>query len=157
MAKDVLFVCTGNMYRSQVAELLFNKMFPGFHAESGGTRQRPVNLKVSEAFGEEGTEDVLAEIEKLGFHISNNSCKSIRRKDLEKARIIFVMERRHKEYIEGMFPGLEGKIFLLAEFAGLGDPEIPDSGPGASVAEGCALIKSALEKIRREDLLKSLS
>lgn len=154
---DVLFICTGNIYRSQIAEFLFKKMFPGLKATSAGFSAMDAGKTLRVTFHDNGLEDVLDELERMGVHISGNRCKLVNKEDMATSRLILVMELKHKQRLATLFPEFGDKVFLLREFAKLGNVEIQDIEAGQPVRITYGQIKEALEKIRDENLLKSLS
>ena len=66
MKQTVLFICTHNSARSQMAEAFFNKFFPNrFKAYSAGIEPTKINPHVVEVMAE------------LGFDLSKNRSKSV--------------------------------------------------------------------------------
>lgn len=94
----VIFIDHGNMFRSRVAEALFNKFTKDdFRAGSYGTHvleQGYQDLKICE---HKGTEPIINELKKYDIDISNNRCKQLKEEFLEKDDKIVVMAER--EYV----------------------------------------------------------
>lgn len=61
-----------------------------------------------------------------GIDFSNHISSQITEKDIRNSDFIFVMEKRHKEFILEKFPFTNKKVFLLKEYAGYGDVDIED-------------------------------
>ena len=108
----ILFICTGNTCRSAMAEIYFNYKIKNmknfiFYAESSGIMTDDYWKISNEAF------QVLSENNiqvPAGFH-STSLTKDL----LEKSRYVFVMSKRHKEYIIEHFPDYQDKVCLLSE------------------------------------------
>ncbi|MFP4460021.1 MAG: hypothetical protein ACLFSQ_10590 [Candidatus Zixiibacteriota bacterium] len=126
MKSKILFVCSGNICRSPLAEGLLKYYIINsdilnendFKISSAGTLdigQMPVSEKSATVASEYGAE--------INAHIS----KHIDRESAEEAEKIIVMSKKHKDYIENAFPSSAGKIEFLSNF---GNPSsnknIPD-------------------------------
>jgi protein-tyrosine-phosphatase len=81
----VLFVCTGNAYRSPICEALLKKLRPDLEVDSAGTRiARKITKEARECLK---AEDALQYLKKAP--------ESIDDKQLEQYNIIIAMEKRH--------------------------------------------------------------
>jgi protein-tyrosine phosphatase len=101
--QTVLFVCTGNYYRSRYAELRFNALVPpalGWRAESRGFAPSPLNPGPINA-------DVLERLGALGMlpQGAPRQPQTLLEADLQAAgRIIALDEDEHAPYVASMFP-----------------------------------------------------
>ena len=144
--KNVLFVCTGNICRSPIAEGLFRRLIgnrkdievasAGVHAVRG----QPPSLYAVQVCVEEGTD------------ISNLRSQPLTATLVAQATHIFAMTGAHLETIQTLFPQTAEKTFLLREFEEPGTTvwrEVPDPiGLGREVYEHCAqIIKNALPSV----------
>jgi glycine hydroxymethyltransferase len=146
IVKSVLFVCTGNICRSPIAEGLFRRMLgnrkdievasAGVHAVRG----QPPSLYATQVC-EDG-----------GVDISQLRSQPLTAALVDRATHIFAMTGAHLETIHMLFPNGAEKSFLLREFE---EPDatvwrdVPDPiGLGREVYERCAhTIKNALPSV----------
>jgi glycine hydroxymethyltransferase len=144
--KNVLFVCTGNICRSPIAEGLFGRLIgnrkdievasAGVHAVRG----QPPSLYAVQVCAEEGTD------------ISGLRSQPLTAALVDQATHIFAMTGAHVETIQTLFPQTAEKTFLLREFEEPGTTvwrDVPDPiGLGREVYEDCArIIKNALPSV----------
>ena len=144
--KNVLFVCTGNICRSPIAEGLFRRLIgnrkdievasAGVHAVRG----QPPSLYAVQVCAEEGTD------------ISGLRSEPLTATLVDQATHIFAMTGAHVETIQTLFPQTAEKTFLLREFEEPGTTvwrDVPDPiGLGREVYEDCArIIKNALPSV----------
>jgi glycine hydroxymethyltransferase len=144
--KSVLFVCTGNICRSPIAEGLFRHLLgnrkdieilsAGVHAVRG----QPPSLYAVQVCEEEGAD------------ISGQRSEPLTAALVDRATHIFAMTGAHVETIQTMFPQSADKTFLLREFEEPGTTvwrDVPDPiGLGREVYEDCAhIIKNALPSV----------
>ena len=116
MAKNVLFICTGNTCRSPMAVALLRHMASGHDLEvsSAGTAglvNAPANPSAIEAMQE------------IHVDLTSHRSASLNGDMLEEADLIFCMAERHRRHIVDWFKSIEGKVYLLREF----DPERTDT------------------------------
>jgi len=144
--KNVLFVCTGNICRSPIAEGFFRRLTgnrkdievasAGVHAVRG----QPPSVYAVEVCAEEGTD------------ISDLRSQPLTGPLVDRATHIFAMTGAHLETIQTLFPQSAEKTFLIREFEQPGTTvwrDVPDPiGLGREVYEGCArIIKNALPSV----------
>ena len=144
--KSVLFVCTGNICRSPIAEGFFRRLLgnrkdievvsAGVHAVRG----QPPSLYAVQVCAEEGAD------------ISSLRSQPVTAALVGRATHIFAMTGAHVETIQTLFPRSADKTFLLREFEEPGTTvwrDVPDPiGLGREVYEDCArIIKNALPSV----------
>ncbi|PTX97189.1 serine hydroxymethyltransferase [Spartobacteria bacterium LR76] len=137
--KHVLFVCTGNVCRSPMAEALFRQLVSDrddIEVQSAG---------VSAGRGQPASLDSVRALKTLGIDLSRFRSQPVTEKLVEEATHIFVMTRDHRRLLELFFPEASGKTYLVREFDN-GSPDVPDPiGLGREVYERCRdVIKRSL-------------
>ncbi|HVE15462.1 MAG TPA: serine hydroxymethyltransferase [Chthoniobacterales bacterium] len=141
--KRVLFVCTGNICRSPMAEGLFRELVKDrrdLEVASAG-----VNAGFGQAPSREGVQ-VLRDEE--GIDISRIRSQPVTEALLEETDLIFAMTRDHLNLLELIFPASADKAHLLREFEET-PRDVPDPiGQGREVYARCKdTIKRALPSI----------
>lgn len=113
IVKSILFLCTGNYYRSRFAEEYFNNRASAmglvWRATSRGLRQ---SIKLSD-HKNPIAEVVLTKLDQLGFSPLRADLfpRSVTRKDFEKAvQVIAMCEREHRPMIADLFPNYENLV-----------------------------------------------
>ncbi len=108
--KTVLFVCTGNICRSPMAEGLFR------HATRGRTECRVVSAGVGALEGQPPSAHAVRALKELGVDISQLRSRRLTSELVDEADYIFGMTHSHVDSVNLLFPQAAEKIFLLREF-----------------------------------------
>ena len=144
----IMFICTGNICRSAMAEGMMKKLIKennidaevyscGIYAETGNGPTYNAQEAASE----------------YGADISNHRATNIRNSKIEEMDIILCATISHKQSVLYLHPELEGKVFTMKEYAKLDkngqDMDIKDPwGYDEFVYRKCASeIEECLEKI----------
>jgi glycine hydroxymethyltransferase len=108
--KTVLFVCTGNVCRSPMAEGLFRKMIagrPDLQVSSAGVSTYP---------GQRPSPHAIEVLAKVGIDISSTRSKPLTEQLVQQATWIIAMTRSHLDSIFYQYPEAAEKTYLLREF-----------------------------------------
>jgi len=122
--KRILFVCTGNTCRSPLAQILLKKYLSQI-ASFFDKRYEILSCGIVASDGASLSEEVkkiLKEYEDLN---TEHFARRIDKEILLSSDLIFVMEKRHKEFIINLEPLVESRVFLLGKFLPQ-EQEIPD-------------------------------
>jgi protein-tyrosine phosphatase len=106
--QTVLFVCTGNYYRSRYAEELFNARVPatlGWRADSRGFEPSPANPGPI-------SRSARQRLQSLGIApAAFRDPIRLREADLGQARLVVMLdEHEHRPYMQDRFPNWEGRV-----------------------------------------------
>lgn len=115
---NILFVCSGNVSRSFLAEMLFKNEVEMLEID---------NISSSSAglFALPGNPPDLKMVEYLsnkGIPNERHEARPVTKEDMDWADLILVMEKDHEKMIEESWPDVIGKVELLGKFASEGQP-----------------------------------
>ncbi|MFI5348273.1 MAG: low molecular weight protein arginine phosphatase [Elusimicrobiota bacterium] len=151
--REILFVCTGNICRSPVAEFLAEAL-----AREAGLPLRAASAGVEAEIGQGMTPGAARTLASRGVRGSKHVARQLDEAMLEAADKVYALTAAHKSIIVRRFPGYSAKVMVLREAAGLPDADVEDPyGESDGVYESCALkIEEALDVlIRRNSLAKN--
>ncbi len=109
-AKLVLFICTGNICRSPMAEGLFRDMV------KDRTDIEVASAGLGASFGQSPSQYSLDALRPLGVDIKSIRSRPLTDELAERADYIFVMTRMHLDTIHMALPQIADKTYLLCEF-----------------------------------------
>jgi len=142
----VLIICTGNICRSPMAEvmirsLLTNKQREVIKLSSAGTNS-PGGIS-AEPYAIQAMKD-------FGVDITGHRSRSLKREMVLESNLILVMEHIHAQLIKKMAPHYKDKVRLLKEFGPNKAPEDvfdPYGGSLADYQECATTIKECLQGV----------
>ena len=97
MKKSVLFICTGNVCRSPMAEGLFQ------HRMGKRLEVRVASAGIGAMEGFPASENAVEVMAELGIDISNFYSQSLRSELVQQADFIFTMTRQQQDVIDRTF------------------------------------------------------
>lgn len=107
MVKKILFICSGNMGRSPIAEALFNKIAnDDFIASSAGT-----NTKNGRLAGP----DTIKIMREYGIDLSKHKTRQLDENMLKESDYVICMGKNHLEFLLNNFPKYKDKYSTLRE------------------------------------------
>ena len=140
----ILFVCTGNQYRSPIAAEAFRDQLvqDGLDAEwivnSAGTWTSP---------GQSPPDEAVDLARSHGVTIDEHRTRVLTANMLAESDLVLVMEEGHKESIKAEFPFAREKVYLLSQVIEGIAYDIPD--PATAQGGARAIISDLVEMIRR--------
>jgi protein-tyrosine-phosphatase len=109
---QILFVCSGNVCRSPMAEAFLRVLLPA---------RLKNNVKILSAgtlgiFGNLASEEAIAVMNEKNIDIRNHISQGVSHELLSESDLILVMAREHLELLQEHYPGVRENIFLLRKF-----------------------------------------
>ena len=140
---SVLFVCTGNQFRSPIAAEEFRRQLV---KDGRSTTWTVGSAGTWTSNGAPAWPESIELAKSVGVDISGHLTRSLDKTLLEGADVILVMESGHKESIQVEFPSVRGKVHLLSQILEGMAYDIPD--PASARGEARQIIRELVEMIR---------
>jgi protein-tyrosine phosphatase len=116
---SVLFVCTANMCRSPLAEVLFRDLLRR-NGLQGDWRVHSAGVGV--VHGQPATEFSRQVAADRGLDLSSHISKPVDRASMQAADLVLVMDSGHRQALREAYPQSADRVHLLSEMAGEGGP-----------------------------------
>ena len=111
----VMFVCTGNLCRSPIAEVLFRQWL---QRQSVSGDWRVLSCGTWAHDGSSVASHVLQSLLDMGIDLVQHRSRSVTADLLADADLVLCMTQSHKEALHAEFPQFAGRISLLSEMVG---------------------------------------
>ena len=145
---NILFVCTGNQFRSPIAAAYLRQRL-----EERGVRDWQVESAGTWAIPRLGpSAEAIRDADGLGLDIRDHVSCMVDEEVLRDAGLIITMEKGQKEALLTEFPGCGGRTYVLSELLGgltfnVPDPVAYPGEHGKVLREMCELIERAFPRI----------
>ena len=147
----IMFVCTGNICRSAMADKMLAKR----------VEEENLNIEVysSGTFAENGdypTVEAIEAMEEYGVDLKQHRATNIRRSNIEEMDLILCATTTHKNMVLQLYPNLAGQVYTMKEYVGDTQNGIDISDPWGydlAVYRKCAaeiekIIKKIVDKMK---------
>lgn len=122
----ILFICTGNLCRSPMAEGLMKQKL----ADRGLDAKHQVQSAGAWAVnGRPASENAIAVMKERGIDISDHIARTVTAEDVAEATLILVMTRDHAQMLRNTWPQYDWKVHRLSAVAGK-RRDVPDPYQG---------------------------
>ena len=141
----ILFVCTGNTCRSNMAEALAGRLLEDRFGNGGNIMVCSAGLAAAPE--EPASPFAVEAMAWKGIDMSDYRASVLTREMVQEADLVLTMTRGHLEQLDILFPGNHKKAFTLAGFAGAGSDIADPIGQSLEAYRQCA--RSLEEQISR--------
>lgn len=144
----IMFICTGNICRSAMAEGIMKKMIKETNLDV-----QVYSCGIYAQTGDGATYNAQEAVKEYDVDIKDHKATNIRESNIENMDLILCATNAHKINVEYLYPNLKGKIYTMKEYAKLDnngqDMDIKDPwGYDMNVYQNCAKeIEECNEKI----------
>ena len=151
--KKIMFVCTGNICRSAMAEYLLRDKLEKLSLQD---KIKVYSSGISAYAGDIPTYEAVSVMKKLyNIDMTSHRATPSRYADVEGMDLILWMTRSHVSSLKLMYPNMSNKIFLLNDYVSNGTDISDPWGYGIDVYTKCIKeIDESLELLLKKECLK---
>jgi len=118
--KKILFVCTGNICRSPMAEHLLRDRL------AKDSEWEVASAGIMAGRGMTASDEAIEALGERGIDLSSHRSQPVDRELVDASAIVVVMTDSHLQQMDDMFPDFRGKFFMMKSFDSktrdIGDP-----------------------------------
>ena len=126
---SVLFICTGNICRSPIAEGVFRDLMARAEVQTDVASAGIVGWEGSSA-----VDEAVRAAEERGSDISGHRARRLEASHVEAADLLVCMASEHRDAVARLVPGAASRTFTLKELARLLE-ELPSPEPGDTLTD----------------------
>ncbi len=140
MTKRVLFLCTGNYYRSRYAEALFNHLAKEAQLDAVAV-SRGLKIDMTGLVGSV-SKYTIAALESRGIHLDTRMPVPLTYGDLQKSNLVIALkDEEHRPMIDASFPGWSARAIFWNVH------DIDFSAPDVALKEIEANVRKLIDQI----------
>lgn len=113
----ILFVCTGNLCRSPMAEYMFRSRI------GRDSHWTATSAGLFAQYGVRASPEAIEILSERGLDLRSHLSRPLTRELVDAANVVVVMTGAHRDQLADAFPGAREKVFLLRSF----DPKAEDA------------------------------
>jgi len=119
LPSPILMICSGNICRSPFAECYLR-----YRLQQAGEFAEVFSRGILDLHNSPTPDDGIAVAQTMGVDLSRHRSTKLEATDLDRAALVMIMEKQHRNYLAQMRPAVIGKIFYLSQPTG--GEEVPD-------------------------------
>jgi len=126
--QSILFVCTGNICRSPMAEYMLRRRLgkdSGWRVSSAG---------IIAGAGMTASEVAVAAMQEVGIDLRPHRSRPLDQELVDGSELVMVMTASHRDQLRSLFPKDLDKVYLLASFAKDGEKDDIEDPIGLNTA-----------------------